>query len=374
MKHSSKILLIEIGIILSSLFCIFLFNINYYVYLGFLSLLAITLYFILKKEKKRKERFNIEIFLIVIISILFYYSATNFIGFFTGFYYSNYSKNLLGILTNIITSLIVIFSVESIRENLIKNIAYNKKMFFLIPIICLLLELPSIINFSLYETNYDIFNVFLTLIVPCFVKNIALTYIVYKSDKTNSILYQLIMTIPNFFLPVFPNLGDFFSIIANVLLPVIVIVITANVTITKFEKIENSRKLANNKFFLYGTNSIIILILLSTLYLTSDMFRYTTLAIGSGSMSKTINKGDIVIIDKNYKDIKKKDIIAFQESGRILVHRVTKIHENNKYKTKGDANNDEDKWIVMEDSIKGKVVFKIKWIGWPTIALSELLK
>lgn len=374
MKHSSKILLIEIGIILSSLFCIFLFNINYYIYLGFLSALAITLYFVLKKEKRRKERFHADIFLIIIISTLFYYSVTNFIGFFTGFYYSNYSKNLLGILTNIITSLIVIFSVESIRENLIKNIAYNKKMFFLIPIICLLLELPSIINFSLYETNYDIFNVFLTLIVPCFVKNIALTYILYKSDKTNSILYQLIMTIPNFFLPVFPNLGDFFSIIANVLLPVIVIVITANVTITKFEKIENSRKLANNKFFLYGTNSIIILILLSTLYLTSDMFRYTTLAIGSGSMSKTINKGDIVIIDKNYKDIKKKDIIAFQESGRILVHRVTKIHENNKYKTKGDANNDEDKWIVMEDNIKGKVVFKIKWVGWPTIALSELLK
>ena len=373
MKHSTKILLIEIGIILSSLFCILLFNINYYVYFSFLILLALIMMKKLKPDRGT-GRFNIEIFLILIISILFYYSLTNFFGFFTGFYHSNYSRTFSGICINLITSLVVIFSIESIRECLVKNNSYHKIILYLVPIICLLLELPSIISFSLYTTSVDIFNSFLSLIFPCLIKNIALTYIVFKSNKRNSILYQLLMTIPNFFLPVFPNLGDFFSIIVNITLPVLIIIIIANVTITSFEKIENSRKLSNNKLFLYLTNSIIVLILFSTLYLTSDMFRYTSLAIGSGSMTGTINKGDIIIIDKKYGDINNKDIIAFQEGSKVVVHRVVKIVDGNYYKTKGDANNSEDSWVVTKDAMKGKVIFTIKWIGWPTIALSELLK
>ena len=255
-----------------------------------------------------------------------------------------------------------------------KNNVYHKSIIYLVPIICSLLEIPSIINLSLYTTNYDIFNAFLTLILPCIIKNIALTYIVYKSNKKNSILYQLLVTIPNFFLPVFPNLGDFFTIIANIVLPLIVIVLIANITTIKFEKITNSRKLVNNKKILVLSNSIVIIFIITVLYLTSDMFRFTSVAIGSESMKGTINKGDIIIIDKGYKAIEKKDIIAFEETGRLVVHRVTKIIDDNSYKTKGDANKSEDGWTVTKESIKGKVLFKINWLGWPTVALSELLK
>ena len=105
------------------------------------------------------------------------------------------------------------------------------------------------------------------------------------------------------------------------------------------------------------------------------MFRFTSLAIGSTSMQGSLNKGDIVIIDKKERNFKKGDIIAFKEDGKLVVHRVIKVYDetNKMYQTKGDANNKRDAQIVTKKSSFGKVVFRVRWLGWPTIALSELL-
>ena len=374
MKHSKKMLLIEFVLIISSLFCMFLYTLNYYMYLGLLVLTVIGLYLVLKPPK-RAERFTTDINLIIIISILFYYAITNFIGFFSGFYYSNYSRSLTGILLNLVTSIIIIGSIETIREILIKNYAYHKSIIILAPVVCLLLELPSIINFSLYSTKVDLFNAFITLIIPAFVKSITLTYIVFKANKYSGMLYQFLLTIPNFFLPVFPNLGDFFSIIANISLPVFVLIIGVNITTVKFETVTNSRSLGKSNMIQIVLQAVLVIIVIATLYLTSNAFRFSSLAIGSESMAKVINKGDIVIIDKNNKKIKVGDVIAFEQGGRIIVHRVVNIldYDDKMYITKGDANNNSDAWTVSNKNLTGKVIAKIKWFGWPTVALSELI-
>ncbi|MBR2678466.1 MAG: signal peptidase I [Bacilli bacterium] len=375
MKHSIKIILIEIVLIIASLLCLFLYKINYYAYLVLLVLTVIGLYLFLKSPK-RNERFNNDINLIIIICILFYYAITNFIGFFSGFYYSGYSKEFLGILLNIVSSVIIIGSIETIREILIKNYAYHKSIVLLTPIVCLLLELPSIINFSLYTTKVDMFNVFINLIIPNLIKNITLTYIVFKANKKSSMLYQFLITIPNFFLPVFPNLGDFFSIIANISLPVIVLIVGINVTTVKFATVTNSRLLGKSSKLEIAFQALLILIVIGTLYLTSNMFRFSSLAIGSNSMAKIINKGDIVIIDKKSRKINEGDVIAFEQGGRIIVHRAIEILEDNGekvYITKGDANKDSDGWTAGDRNLVGKVLLKIKWLGWPTVALSELI-
>ena len=107
------------------------------------------------------------------------------------------------------------------------------------------------------------------------------------------------------------------------------------------------------------------------------MFRFSALAIGSPSMAKAINKGDMVIIDKDAKDIKVKDVIAFEEQGRVIVHRVISIDDLNDirlYQTKGDANPTKDGWKVNDNTLVGKVVLRIRWLGWPTVKLSELLQ
>ncbi len=376
MKHSTKIICIELALIIASLFCMILFSISYYTSLTILIILAIAISIILKPEK-RKERFNTDILLITTIAILFYYAITYFIGFFSGFFYSTYSKKILGILYNIGTSLITIYSIETIREVLIKNNAYHKSIVWLTPIICFLLEIPMLVNMKIYNTRVDIFNAILTLLVPALLKNITLTYITYKSNKNNSIVYQLLLKIPYYLLPVVPNLGDFFTIIIDSILPIIILILIMNISTIKFDKVINSRKLAQNKIMSRCINIVVFIILFIMIYLTSNVFRFASLAIGSGSMKGSINKGDIVIIDKKVKQVNKNDIIAFREQGRVVVHRMIGIKEKNGiryYQTKGDANKSKDGWLVSKGNVVGKVKARIRWLGWPTVALSELLQ
>ena len=375
MKHFTKITSIELILIIISLFCLLTYSINYYVYIASLFVLSIFLFFILKPER-RVERFNTDIFLIIVISLLFYYAFSYFIGFFSGFYYSMYSRKIIGILFNIVTGTIIVYSIETIRWVLIKNNFYHKSIVWITPIICFLLEIPSLVNLKLYNTRFDLFSVILVTLFPAFIKNILLTYITYKSDRKNSIIYQLLILIPGYLLPVIPNLGEFFTIIINVTIPVVILVLIMNISTIKFGHIYNSRKLANNRVILTGLNSFVLILIVTMIYLTSNLFRFTSLAIGSASMTGTINKGDIVILDKKDKNINKNSIIAFREQGKIIVHRVISFKEKdnmNFYQTKGDANKSKDGWLVSNESVVGKVKFRIRWVGWPTVALSELL-
>ena len=376
MKNSHKMLSIEVGLIIASLFCLFAFSINYYIYLGIIVALSIGMYFLLKPERV-KERFDLDILLIITISILFYYAITYFLGFFSGFYYTSYSRKILTMIMNTVSGLLVIISIENIREVLIKNNAYHKSIVWLTPIICFLLEVPTLVNFRLFHTRVDIFSAFLVKLLPALIKNFTLTYITYKSNKKNSILYQALLTIPAYFVPVFPNLGEFISIVVNITLPILILVLIMNISTIKFEKVINSRNLQHKKIIIRIFNVLMVLIVLIMIYLNCNLFRFTSLAIGSTSMQGSIDKGDIVIIDKHDKSPKENDVIAFREQGRIVVHRMVNIKDFktvNYYITKGDANNDVDAWYVAKESIVGTVKLRIRWLGWPTVALSELLQ
>jgi signal peptidase len=121
-------------------------------------------------------------------------------------------------------------------------------------------------------------------------------------------------------------------------------------------------------------------ILLLVIYLTSGMFRYYSLTIGSNSMAPEIRKGDIIIVHK-IEDAKKPKIktgrvLVFKQSEKTVVHRLIRKAESNGkyyYYTKGDNNNSEDAWVVPTEDVIGIATIKIPFIGWPTVLLSELV-
>lgn len=88
----------------------------------------------------------------------------------------------------------------------------------------------------------------------------------------------------------------------------------------------------------------------------TNFFGYTVFKVASGSMSPTINVGDIIIaeIKKDDKEYKPEDIVVFKQDNYIITHRIIDIDEENII-TKGDANNAEDNSITKENII-GKVV------------------
>ena len=87
-----------------------------------------------------------------------------------------------------------------------------------------------------------------------------------------------------------------------------------------------------------------------------NIFGYSILSTETGSMSPTIEKGDIVII-KIGDEIREKDIITYKKDNVLVTHRIVRI-DGNTITAKGDFNNTEDE-PINKDEIIGKTVFII---------------
>ena len=92
----------------------------------------------------------------------------------------------------------------------------------------------------------------------------------------------------------------------------------------------------------------------------ANIFGYTFFEVATGSMTNTINIGDIVVVKVN-ETFKENDIIVYKEENSFITHRVIKI-DGQDLITRGDANNSEDK-PIKSDQILGKVIYVIPKIG-----------
>lgn len=88
----------------------------------------------------------------------------------------------------------------------------------------------------------------------------------------------------------------------------------------------------------------------------------------SGSMEPAIPVGSIVVVKKvNPEDVKVGDVIAFETGESTTMHRVIdKVFEDGSFhfKTKGDANEDPDPWIVNPEDVSGALMLTIPYYGY----------
>ena len=85
-----------------------------------------------------------------------------------------------------------------------------------------------------------------------------------------------------------------------------------------------------------------------------DIFGYSIFSTATGSMSPTMEKGDIVLV-KIGEPAQEEDIITYQKDGTFITHRIVEINGDSII-AKGDNNNTLDEGIT-KDAIVGKVVF-----------------
>ena len=90
-------------------------------------------------------------------------------------------------------------------------------------------------------------------------------------------------------------------------------------------------------------------------------------------MEDELHIGDIAIIQKcSANDVNVGDIIEYQMEGYTVIHRIIEKNQRNGefyFITKGDNNNSQDKEEVRENQLIGKVIFKIRYLGYPAIWL-----
>lgn len=85
----------------------------------------------------------------------------------------------------------------------------------------------------------------------------------------------------------------------------------------------------------------------------ADFFGYSIFEVQTGSMAKTINVGDWVIV-KRTNEPELNDIVTYKKGNDFITHRIVEAYKGT-YVTQGDANNTKDD-PISQDQIVGKVV------------------
>jgi signal peptidase I len=375
--NDKKIVLLLCVFIFSALFNFFVFkfikvNTFFYVlyWLGFLIFSVILFGY-----NKDHSLYRTDVMQIVFIYSFIYLIATYLLGLVFGYTRSPYSLTFTHILINILPVLAVIIIREIMRYVVVNKISHWYEYILLI-ITFVVVDILFNINSYDLKTVVGIFSLVGNLIIPSLINNLLLTYIVIKAGYLPTIIYQLIFGLYIYIVPVFPNFGPYFEALFNIIFPTILFIKLNTILAKPTYHAYKGKKFGSIivSIFLMGLLGLVV-------SLVSGVFTYYFMAIGSESMLPTLAKGDAVIVCKLSKEslesLQVGDIIVYEHDKRLIVHRIVMIKNVagvTIYNTKGDNNNSPDAWDIKNEDIRGRVRFNVKYIGYPSVWLTEALK
>lgn len=377
-KGYIKILIVSIILILLLSLNSILDILNIYTFILFLFITMIIIFYYLGYEKNN-HRFQKDVMLNILIYSVVYIIITNISGLFIGFNKTGYNLRVISILENIIPVILIITMTEIIRYIFITKCSLYKTIYLLLMIVFILFDITLSINRYNLQILDELVNVIISIILPSISKNIMLNYLTLKVGYKPAILYRFIFELPIYFFPIFPDFGMYIESILKIVSPAILMYMIHY----SFEKIRNKEVIIKKTKFNYETINLIVfsIIILMIVSLSSGWFKYYFLTIGSESMTGSINKGDIIIVkklnDNEINNLKEGDILVFQHSKKIIVHRIVRIlviQNNNYFYTKGDYNESEDGYPIEKKDIIGTTSFRMPYLGYPAVWLNELVR
>lgn len=351
------------------------FNINA-IYLYIINpLFWITLAVFLKiaiGKSYQKSKIKKEVIQYILIAVIIYILTYMISGLFITFGNNPYFTTVKGFLINLWMFGTVIISKEYIRYRLINNVYENdkKEIAILVSLIYIIIEIELNKYINTKITLLFALKDICQNLIPLIAKNVLYSYISMKSDWKPASIYELFTKLYLWLSPILPNAPWIMVAIIETTIPTILFFYIRYAN-SKNSEIKSRQEIEN----VNPKNSIpLVVLVILVIWFTIGVFPIKPIAIASGSMEKELYVGDVVIVKKcNANDIVNGDIIQYQMKGYTVIHRVIeKKQKNGEYyfTTKGDNNPSEDKESVKEDQVLGKVIFKVKYLGYPAIWLN----
>lgn len=334
---------------------------------SFVSLLTFFSIIFLGYRKNKNSILKDKISNIYVSMTILYLIIIFFLGNILG-----YTKIPLNILNTIYYFYIIIL-IEIFRYIFANKC--NKKTTHLI-ILGFVLTLYDILVMSKFSPINPIFiGDFIPLVIISSIKNALLTYTTYKYGYRPCILYAIIIDIFPVVFPIYPDLTVYLKLIVTIIYSSIIFY---NISKSyRREDLESASTYRKSVSFYVERISLVLVIII--ILLVSGIFKFSMSAIASDSMYPALKKGDAIIIeevtDKNINTIRKNMIVAFEEDGKIITHRIISIEleEGEEYIiTKGDNNPSKDVTKKKKNDIIGIVRLRIPFLGYPSVEISEI--
>jgi len=213
--------------------------------------------------------------------------------------------------------------------------------------------------------------------LPASLFNLLYNYLSKRYGMYPNLVFRLSTSLYTYFIPYESAIADSLHNFIRLLLPIAIYYFIDSLYERKRRyALGNTSRVG--RFVSRVLTVIVVIIMLGTVMLVSNQFKYGSYVIATESMTGEINKGDVVIYQR-YDDqiILEGQVIAFESGKSVVIHRVVDIqviNGNTRYYTKGDANEDMDAGYVTNSDIIGLVDHKLPYLGYPTIWLRGLFK
>ncbi|HSW43921.1 MAG TPA: signal peptidase I [Patescibacteria group bacterium] len=90
---------------------------------------------------------------------------------------------------------------------------------------------------------------------------------------------------------------------------------------------------------------------------------YKVVAVAGGSMSPTIEPGDLIVLTRPPEEVRTGMILTLEVDGQVVTHRVVGFRPDGSFVTKGDANTVRDDFRGLYVRVVGEYRFRIPWLG-----------
>jgi signal peptidase len=240
---------------------------------------------------------------------------------------------------------------------------------------CVMAEMLICSNLPAVNSFVDFMDLVAGAMLPAIIANSLYHYLSRRYGFWPNLIFRAVTTLYAYTFPIISGISDSLVNFARLLIP-IAIYFFIDALFEKKRRFALQKLGRFQRVFSRALTILVLIIMVGTVMLVSNQFRFGAYVIATESMTGELNKGDVAICERyEGQSVQEGQIIAFEQSNSTLIHRVVDIQVINgvtRYYTKGDANEDMDTGFITDANILALINYKVPMLGYPTLWMRSL--